>query len=462
MTRLAALLLILALAPLPANAQDLESRVVEHTLKNGMRFLFVERHQAPVFSGVIIVKVGGVDEPNGRTGIAHMFEHMAFKGTHHIGIKNAEEEKPLLDQIRTVAAEFTRLRTSIPKRELDNLQTLESQLLKKAGEDASKEDPNLALSLLKATQKDTDKQASPHLATYIQMQTRQKELKALQEKHKQLVVTNEFWQTLLANGGTGMNAGTAKDYTIYYESLPANRLELWAMMESERLRDTVMREFYIERDVVAEERRGRTETNPNGKLREALVTTAFQAHPYGLPNIGWMSDINSFTFEDADAFRKTYYVANNMVGVLVGDFHTPDAIQIVNRYFEKLPSGPPPPEIRTQEPEQTGERRTIVEFDAEPQVLIAFHKPTAPHQDDYVFDLLDNLLSEGRSSRLYTRLVKQDRIASDVSTYGAPGSRYDNLFVISAQPIPPHTTQELETAIYEELDRLKTEPRGRT
>jgi predicted Zn-dependent peptidase len=451
--------LTLFLLPLPTAGQDLESRVVEHTLKNGMKFLFVERHQAPVFSSRIMVKVGGVDEHTGITGIAHMFEHMAFKGTRHIGTKDYGKEKPVLAQIDRAAVAFTRARANIPPERRADLRALERKLL--ASEEPSESPDDRTVALLRKEKKRLGDETPGYLDAYIRMKIFQIELKRLQEEHKKHIVRDEFTQILIANGSPGINAGTGKDYTVYVTDLPANRLDLWAMMESERLFDPILREFYMERDVVAEERRMRYETNPDGKLYEALVTTAFQAHPYGLPNIGWMSDISNFSADDARAFYKTYYVPGNMVGVLVGDFHTPDAIKLVEKYFGKYPAGPSPPEILTREPKQEGERRTNIEFDAEPQVLIGFHKPTAPHRDDYVFDLIHGLLTDtGRSSRLYKRLVKKDRIASSVSTAGGPGARYNNIFYFEATPIHPHTTKEIEKAIYEELDRMKTEPVG--
>ncbi len=464
MNRLIAALFTFTLFPLQLAAQDLESRVVEHSLKNGMRFLFVERHQAPVFSGRIVVKVGGVDERTGITGIAHMFEHMAFKGTRRIGTVDYNKEKSVLVEIERAAVAFNRIRAQIPQAEMEILERLERNLQKSASEKPAKRPDKIAQleRSIAALNNRQGKDAPAHLDTYIRMLESRAELKRLQNEHKNHIVRDEFTQILIANGSPGINAATGKDYTIYITDLPANRLELWALMESERLRDPVMREFYLERDVVAEERRMRYENRPGGKLYEALVTSAFQAHPYGLPNIGWMSDITSFTATDAEAFRKTYYVPNNMVGVLVGDFHTPDAIEVVEKYFGKIPPGPPPPRILTREPKQEGERRVVIEFDAEPQVMIAFHKPTAPQRDDYVFDLIDGILTDtGRSSRLYKRLIKADRVATSVSTYnGVPGPRYDNLFLIEAHPIHPHTTEALEKVIYEELDRLKTEPIG--
>ena len=444
------ILLAAAFFALPAAATDLESRVTEHTLDNGMRFLFVERHQAPVFAARLMVRVGGVDEHTGYTGLAHMFEHMAFKGTRRIGTRDYAAEVPLLKEIEEVAIDLRQARAAAPPEALDALRARAAQL--------QAADPDADLETLLG---DETAEEPLYLDVFLEVDHLESELKRLQTEHKQHILSEEFWQIMLQNGATGLNAGTGKDYTVYEESLPANRLELWALLESERMLAPVFREFYVERDVVAEERRQRTDNNPGGKLYEALVTTAFQAHPYGFPTVGWMSDINNFTATEARQFYDTHYVPNNMVAVLVGDFDTAAAIALVEQYFGRLQAGPPPPEIITREPPQEGERRTQIEYDAEPQVFIAFHKPTAPHRDDYVFDVISDLLTgTGRSSRLYKRLVKEDRVAASVSSGGAPGSRYDNLYYISATPLHPHTTADIEAAVYEELERLKNEPIG--
>ncbi|MGQ9524205.1 MAG: M16 family metallopeptidase, partial [Armatimonadota bacterium] len=393
-----------------AAAQFGEDRVTEHVLKNGMRFLIVERHQAPTFSAVIAFKVGGVDEKTGETGIAHMFEHMAFKGTRAVGTRNYRREKALLDKADAVAEELSRLKA-----------------VGKADDDPA-------------------------------VQDLRRRLEELQRQAAKWVVPNEFDRILSVNGADDLNAWTSKDMTAYVVSLPANRLELWALLESQRIATPVLREFYAERDVIFEERLQSVENSPFGKLYEALCAAAFTAHPYRVPTIGWASDIASLTRPQAERFRKTYYTPGNAVCAIVGDVNPKDAIPILEKYFGAIPAGPPPPPVVTSEPEQVGERRVNVEHQAQPHVLIAFHKPTLPSDDDFVFDVIDAILTEGRTSRLYTALVKELKIAASVASWTSePGVRYPNLFVISAQPIHPHTTEELETAIYKELDRLKTE-----
>jgi len=231
------------------------------------------------------------------------------------------------------------------------------------------------------------------------------------------------------------------------------------MVESDRMANPVFREFYSERDVVWEERRLRVETNPYGALHEAFFAAAFLAHPYRRPVIGWSSDIAGFVASDARTFFSQYYVPSNAVAAVVGDIEAVDAIRVVKRYFGHLPAGEVPSPLAAHEPAQNGERRVVLEWEAEPQLLIGYHKPTLPHADDFVFDVIDALLSRGRTSYLYTKLVKELQVATSVDTWqGAPGARYDNLFVIEAIPRNPHTPAEVEAAIYEEIDRLKAEP----
>jgi predicted Zn-dependent peptidase len=221
----------------------------------------------------------------------------------------------------------------------------------------------------------------------------------------------------------------------------------------------VLREFYKERGVVMEERRLRTDDSPTGLLYETFTSTAFQAHPYGVPTIGWASDIQSLTPAAAEEFFKTYYGPNNATVAIVGDINPKEVVTLLEQTFGKIPAAPSPPPIVTREPPQRGERRVEVEFDAEPALAIGYHKPALGHPDDFVFDVIDSVLTEGTTSRLYKKLVKETRLAVSVmSDTNYPGVRAPNLFVIAATPRAPHTTAEVETAILEEVERLKTEP----
>lgn len=388
----------------------LEDHVVEYALDNGMTFLIMRRGEAPVFSGNITFRVGGVDEWPGVTGLAHLYEHMAFKGTHKIGVTDYRKERRVLAAIDAVA---------VP---------LSEEIAK-----GDKADPEKIAAL-------------------------RKQLKPLQEKGRGFVVKDELWDTYLRHGGTGLNASTSKDRTQYYVSLPANRLELWAWLESDRLLNPVLREFYSERDVVAEEHRLGIETRADGTLYRDFIATAFLAHPARYSVVGWMSDIRTVTRREAEAFGRRFYAPGNAAAALVGDLDVEETKRIVKRYFGRLPKRPLPPPITTREPEQRGERRVKVEWDHEPELIIGYHKPDPLHDDEAVFDVIDAILSRGRTARFYKTIVRDRRLATSVGTWTGPTNRYPNLFTISATPLHPHTTAELEQAIYEVLGTLVTDP----
>ncbi|MBM4119889.1 MAG: insulinase family protein [Nitrospira sp.] len=408
-------LVIFSLSPnLDLNAQavqenGLAGRVIEHRLANGLTLLMVERHQAPIVSINVTFGVGGINELTGATGIAHLYEHMAFKGTQTIGTKDYTQEKPLLDELDRLNAEIERRRA--------------------AG------------------------------ATAGALQPLQQAFTAVQERADQLVIGNEMSQLYQRHGAVGLNASTGKDVTRYVIALPANRLPLWAAIESDRMARPVLREFYKERAVVMEERRLRTDDSPNGLLYEAFAAAAFQAHPYGFPTIGWASDIQALTPPQTEQFFRTFYGPANATIAIVGDIDPTETIALIERTFGLIPAVPPPPPVITAEPTQRGERRVEVEFDAEPIVLIGWHKPALSHPDDFIFDVLESVLADGVTSRLYHRLVREKRVATAVSADGGfPGVIAPNLFIVSAVPLAPHTTAEIEAAVYEEIERLKTEP----
>lgn len=390
-----------------AGAQ-LRSRVVEVKLKNGMTFLLVRREGAPTFTAYLRVKVGGVDEQIGYTGLAHIFEHMAFKGTTVVGSKNWPKEKELLNELNKVGDALS-------------LAMVRSQ---------GKETP--AIALLK------------------------NRLKQLQTMHKKMVKTDEFTRIYQSNGGTGLNATTSKDLTSYFVSLPSDRLSLWAHQESSRLAAPVFREFYRERAVVAEERR-MAMSRGNGRLYEKFIASAFVAHPYRFPTVGWMSDITTIPLSAVRSFFKQYYAPSNMVGAIVGNIDIKKTTALLKATFGKIPASSPPPSVRTVEPKQEGERRVQVEFHTNPQVMIGYHKPTAPHPHDDVFDVIEAILTSGSSSRLYRALVKK-RKAQSVWASSLPGARFPNVFTLAATPIAPTSTKDIEKVIYKGLERLKKEP----
>ena len=398
----------------------LADRVVEQKLANGLTVLMVERHQTPVVSLNMTFRVGGVNEQVGQTGLAHLYEHMAFKGTRTVGTKDYEKERPILEEWFRVGTELEQRQRELARRS-------------------------------------SERPASPEDRAAIE--GLQKQFTELQEKAGQFVAGNEMALLYQRHGGVGLNAATGKDLTRYMISLPANRLPLWAALEADRMAHPVLREFYKERGVVMEERRLRNDDSPSGLLFETFTSAAFRAHQYGIPTIGWESDILSLTPADTEAFFKAYYGPGNATIAIVGDMNPKDVMALIEQTFGRIPAAPPQPSIVTVEPPQRGERRVEVEFDAEPSVAIGFHKPALGHPDDYVFDVIDAVLSDGLTSRLYTNLVREQRIAAAVnSDSNYPGVRSPNLFVFNATPLAPHTTAEVEAAIYAELERLKTEP----
>lgn len=400
-------------------ATSLAERVIEHKLANGLTVLMVERHQTPVVSINLTFGVGGVNEQVGQTGIAHLYEHMAFKGTRTVGTKDYAKEQELLDELHRVGTEL-------------ELRQREVAVTTQTGEQ-DVADPKL--------------------------EALRSRFKELQERAGQYVVGNEMALLYQRHGGVGLNAATGKDLTRYMINLPANRLPLWAALEADRMAHPVLREFYKERGVVMEERRLRTDDSPNGMLFETFTSAAFQAHPYGVPTIGWGSDIQSLTPAATKEFFKTYYGPGRATIAIVGDINPKEVIALIDNTFGTIPASPPPPPVLTVEPPQRGERRVEVEFDAEPSLAIGYHKPGIGHPDDYVFDVIDAVLTDGVTSRLYSRLVRDKRLAASVnSDTNYPGVRAPNLFIIIGTPLAPHNTAELEAAILEELERLKTEP----
>ena len=410
---LAALFLLPVLA-LPAGAQDMaafEKNLTVHKLKNGLTVLIYRRPVAPVFSFYTYVDVGAAQEVPGITGLAHMFEHMAFKGTSVIGTSDFAAEKAALAKVDAAYHAY------------------DDERLKPGGPNSAK------LDALK------------------------KDLKDAQDAADKYIEKNEFSQIVDRAGGVGMNASTSSDQTVYFYSLPANKLELWAYLESSRFLDPVFREFYKERDVVMEERRLRTESTPNGRLFEQFCASAFIAHPYKQPVVGYMSDLQAFTREDAAAFYRKYYVPANMTIALVGDVKADEVIPIVETYFGRIPAGPKPGELRTVEPVQTAEKSVTLTDPSQPVYMEGYHRPDANSPDDPTYDVIGDVLSTGRTSRLYRDLVRDKKIAANAGAFvGFPGAKYPTLFVLRAVPSPGHTNPEVQSAIRDQLERIKAEP----
>jgi predicted Zn-dependent peptidase len=394
-------------------AQDVasfEKRVTVKVLKNGLTVILCRRSEAPVFSFFTIVDAGAVQDPQGQSGLAHMFEHMAFKGTDRIGTTNYAKEKVALDKVERAYAAY------------------DHEDRKEVGRDAKKVEE------LKAAFE-----------------------KATEDAH-QYVVPNRFGEIVQREGGVGLNASTSMDSTQYYYSLPVNRLEVWAYLESERFRHPVFREFYKERDVVHEERRLRIDSAPIGRMVEQFLAAAYTAHPYGRTGVGWPSELEHLSVGEAEKFYHKYYGPSNTVIVVVGDLTPQQFFPIVEKYFGPLPSAPKPEPMTTVEPPQFAERTVTLRENSQPFYIEGYHRPSYRDPDDAVYDVISDLMSQGRTSRLYRALVRDKKIAAVAAGFsGFPGDKYPNLFTFFAVPVPPHTPQELAQAIHEEIERLRSQ-----
>ena len=404
---------VAAVIPTSAGAQDLaafEKRMTEFTLDNGLKFLVLERHEAPVVSFHTYADVGSVDEVKGITGLAHIFEHMAFKGTKTIGTNNYEAE--------AIAIAKT----------------------------------DEAFEAMKIERRKGDR------ADKAKLEELQQQFKQTQEQAQQYLVHDEFEEVFVREGGAGFNTYTSYDATQYIVSLPSNKAELWMSMESDRFLNPVLREFYKEKDVVMEERRLSTESQPVGRLLEEFLAIAYKAHPYGEPVIGHMSDLETLTRGEAQAFFSKHYGTSNLTIAIVGDVNPQEVRELAERYFNRIPSDPKPDPVETVEPPQLGQRSVVVEDPAQPFVLIGYHKPSINHPDNAVFDAITEIVGIGRTSRLYKSLVKEKKIAVAASGFpGLPGNKYPGLFLFYAVPARGHSNQECEEAIYAEIDKLKNE-----
>lgn len=406
-----AFLFCLTAVPLAGqNLAEFEKSVTEHSLANGMKFLIVERHTVPVVSFWVHADAGSVDDPAGQTGLAHLFEHMAFKGTSDIGSKDIKKEKEALAKVDQAYAAWQAERLKGERADPERLKQLEA-VFKQAEEEAEK-----------------------------------------------FVEPEEYSKAVEENGGRDINAGTAWDYTVYFFSLPSNKVELWFSLQSAAFFDPVLRQFYKERDVVMEERRLRVESQPIGNLVEEFLAVAYKAHPYGRSGIGWRSDLENVTRAQAEHFFRTYYTPRNLTAVIVGDVDAQEVIRLAELYFGRIPAGPVPEPVWTVEPPQEGERRTKVYAQFQPVLTIGFHKPSLRHPDNAVFDAVQDVLSTGRTSRLYRSLVQDKKLAVEAGGFpGFPGEKYPNLFLFYAFATAGHTNEESEQAMLAEIERLKTE-----
>ncbi len=394
--------------------------VTEKTLPNGMRVLLVERHDDPTIAGGWVAHVGSSNERPGITGIAHLFEHMMFKGTPTLGTTNYAKDLEIIaaqEKVRgQIREEEAKMRAAFRRGEVDDLQKPENKT---------------------ARLKELDKQFNE-----------------LIQQQRAILVKNEFDKVYTSAGASGMNAFTTADLTGYFITVPANKLELWMWMESERLLRPVFREFYAERDVVFEERRMRTESTPLGKFEESFEAMIWESHPYGWPTVGWPSDIPAITKAQADEFYALYYAPQNISLVLVGDFKSDAVMKFAEKYFARIPRGKAePPDVVTLEVKQTAEKRMNAEAEANPQVDIVWHTVPFGHRDTSPLNILAQLLST-RTGRLYKGLVVGSQVATETSA--APGhQKWAGIFNISGEAKDGHTPEEVEQGIYAELEKLK-------
>lgn len=405
-------LALVALFSLSLAAQTFEamkSQVKTYVLKNGMKFIVLERHEAPVVSFHVYADVGSANESYGITGISHLLEHMAFKGTKVVGTKDYEAETKIQEEMDVLYDQVKREKAK----------------------------------------------ASPDAAKIKEMEEK---FEALRKKEKEYVVNNEYFDMMMKEGDRGVNAYTSNDATQYINSLPANRLEYWMAMTSDRFLNPVFREFYKEKDVVMEERRLGLETQPIGKLLEDFFSVAFKAHPYHHDVVGHMSDLEAITRKDVgDYFGKFYGPSNLTVGI-VGDVKPEEVFKLAELYFERIPSGPKPEPVRTVEPEQWGERHAKVEAKSQPILIVGYHRPDARHKDNAALEALANIIGQGRSSRLYELLVKNKKVAVQSSSFnGFPGDKFSNLIAFVAVSSAGHTSAECLELIDGEIEKIKKE-----
>lgn len=383
-------------------------QVTEFRLENGLKFIVLERHQAPVVSFLTYANVGGANEPDGKTGVAHFLEHLAFKGTTRIGTTNYQAERPLLDRLDQLAEQIERAKAAGKTADISRLQA---------------------------------------------------EFDRVEAEANRYVKQNEMGRIVEQSGGVGLNANTSSDATRYFYSFPANKLELWMSLESERFLEPVFREFYKEKAVILEERRLRTDNSPIGQMVEAFLDTAFKVHPYRRPVIGYDKDIRGLTRQDVQQFFDTHYVPNNLTIAVVGDVNPAEVKRLATIYFGRYKAGKAPPEVTAAEPAQAQTREVELQLPSQPWYLEGYHRPAMNHPDHAIYEMIGSLLSDGRTSRLYKSLVEEKRIALTAQGYsGFPGDKYPNLMFFYALTAPGHTVEEVATALRQQIDRLKTEP----
>ena len=396
--------------------------VQEFVLENGFTLLMVPRQGDPNIAAGWIAKVGSVNEHPGITGVSHLFEHMMFKGTHTIGTRDIEADLRLIEQIDEA-------RIQLRQHEEEQIRRL------RLGEIMDLKNP---------------KGRAPEHQALAQR------ISDLQAAQSELLIKNEFDKIYKGAGASGMNAGTSYDYTIYYINVPANKLELWFWMESDRLLQPVFREFYTERNVVFEERRLSTDSTPTGRFDEQFNALSWASSPYSWPILGWPSDLDGLTRAEALSFFDVYYAPNNLIGCLVGDFDPARAIELADRYFGRLKRNPRQPDpVRTREVSQLAERRMLAYAETNPQVQVRYRGVADGHKDEPALVVLGSLLS-GRTGRLYKSLVVDSKIANSAGA-GQNGYKYEGFFELRAVAKQGVAPEEVEKALYAEIDLLQND-----
>ena len=350
------------------------------------------------------MRVGGVDEKLGETGISHMLEHMAFKGTSQVGTTDYARERKLLAELELLLG---------------------------------RHDPDAEMN-----------------------QVDQARLQSIRSELDQLWSTDTLWSLYERRGASGMNATTGKDLTKYMVSLPRPAFEFWCWMESERILDPVMRQFYKERDVVLEERFMRYENSPAGKLYEQAMGVTYGVHPYRNPVIGYEYDLKRLRADRTLEFQRRYYVPSNIVVSVVGAVEPERDIETIERYFGRLEPGASPPRVAISESAQLGEKRVVVKAPASPQLIINYRKEAYPHPDDAPISIMLEMLAGTKISPMYEELVKRRKIAVSISYHEGPGFAYPNLAAFYAVPRAPHTNQQLLQAFDRVVHRFVTRPKS--
>lgn len=387
----------------PQSVPEIRLAVRDTVFANGLRVLVHEDHSLPMVACQIFYVTGSIHEHAGGTGIAHMLEHMLFKGTRKVGITDSTADSKFLPQI-----------------------------------DSAEEVRRAAL-------------AKGDSATALHAKSRMDSINAL---HRAYFVKDELWQAYQEVGGTDLNAYTSDLATVYHVTLPSNRLELFLWMESDRMTRSVMRDFYAERDVVREERRMRIENKPQGRYWESLDLLFWGAHPYGNPTIGWPSDIESYRRSQVEEHYEKFYGPRNAILVLAGDVKAADAFAMAARYFGGIRKGADFPQVVTRDPEPAGQKRLVsIQENARPVIDILFPIPEINDPQSSAFEIVEGVLS-GASGRLERLLVDSLRLCTSVSA-GHRAQIYASQFIISAQPAQGADPRKIEDILWSEVARLR-------